>query len=243
MTRFFVLLRRELGATFQSFGFWALLALVSGYTAFFYSQSLEARGFDMDYALIDIRNWLFILTMIITPLLTMRLFAEEKRSGSLELLMTAPVSDGQVVLAKFGAAAIELIVFLAPIWVLHALLAAFFSSTPDWGRLTAVTVGMCGAGFVFLALGTLASALTSIQLWAALLGALLNTCLTSLGVLRSLFPTDSALYRIFAYISLDLHLRSALTGIIDLRDVVLQGTLVALVLFWTVRIVELRKWK
>ena len=75
----------------------------------------------------------------VAPLLTMRLFTEEKRSGSLELLMTAPVSDLQVVAAKFGGALCTFVVFLTPLWIISLLLATVFGASPDWGQLLALT--------------------------------------------------------------------------------------------------------
>ncbi|MCA9320625.1 MAG: ABC-2 transporter permease [Planctomycetes bacterium] len=243
MRTFVVLLDRELRATLQSFGFYALLALVASYTAWGYVESLELRGFQMGFALFDVHNWLFWLTMLICPLLTMRLFAEERRSGSIELLMTAPVGDLQVVLAKYVAVVVEFLLFLFPIWVIHLVLALFYDSSPDWGHLASVTLGMSSVGLVFLALGTMASALTSMQLWAALLGALANMILWSVGQMRGFFPEGDLGHRVLSYLSLDLHLQTALSGIVDLRQLVLQSTLVFLFLFWTVRIVETRKWR
>ena len=146
-------------------------------------------------------------------------------------------------LAKYASAALVFVTFLSPIWVCHVLLAGVFDSSPDWGHLTSVTLGLVDLGLVYLAVGTLASAVTSMQLWAALLAVLGNFVVMVVGYMHNMFPPESALSRILAYASLYLHLESAAQGIIDLRHVVFQLSVVGLLLFWTVRIVESRRWK
>lgn len=242
MTRFLVLMRREVAGTFTSFGFWALLAIITALTAFSFDVGLRRYDFEMTLALPLVSQWMFWITVVITPLLTMRLFAEEKRSGSLELLMTAPVSDMQVVGAKYVGALMIYLVFLAPVWSFHAVLALLFDSSPDWGQLGAVTFGMVQFAVILLALGTLCSTLSSAQLWAALLALLGNALLISAGQARSAFTEGSMWQRVFAYCSFDLHRNSSSLGFIDLRHVVFALTLTGLFLFWTTRIVESRRW-
>ncbi|MEE9392189.1 MAG: ABC transporter permease [Planctomycetota bacterium] len=243
MRRFFVLFGRELKATFDSFGFFLLLAIVMGITGFTFQNLLQGTGGEMDFALRGLQSWLFWLTIVLTPLLTMRLFAEEKRSGSFELLMTAPVSDAQVVLAKYFSSALIFATFMLPLWVLHALLALFFDAEPDWGQLCATSIGLLGLAIVFLAVGLFASAVSSQQLWAGILALIGNMVLMALGTLQSFFDAGSTFSRFFRYINLSEHLGTALGGVIDFRQTLVQVSLTCLILFWTIRSVEVRKWR
>lgn len=243
MNRFLLLCHRELKTSFYSFGFYALLAIVTGITAFGFTEALAAQGNDLNQALIGTYSWLLSLTMIVTPMLTMSSFAEEKRSGTLELLMTAPVRDFEVVLSKFFASLVIFLLFLVPVWALHLILWKVFDGDPDWGQLISMSIGLSHLGFLFLAVGILASAVSSLQLWAALLAVVINVALTLVGTLRFFFESGSLGAAFFGHISLDLHVRTASAGIVDLRQVVYQMTLASLILFWTVRVVEARKWK
>ena len=243
MRRFVLLFERELGATFHSFGVYALFAAFMAITAFCFQWALAGWGYDMTMALGAIHVWLLLLAMFVAPLLTMRSFAEEKRSGSFELLMTAPVTDLQVVSAKYAGSVAVFIAFMLPVWLCHLVLALFFGAAPDWGQLVAVTGGLLDVGLLLLAMGTLASALTSAQIWAGLLGFVGNAVLWSVGLCRAFFPSDSWPHRMLTWMSLDLHVRSSAFGILDLRHVVYELGLAALLLFWTVRIVEARKWR
>lgn len=242
MSRFFVLFRREVASTVTSFGFWGLLAIITAITAYSFDSGLRRFDYEMNQALPFVAQWLMWITIVITPLLTMRLFAEEKRSGSFELLMTAPVSDLQVVAAKYLGALSIYLVFLLPVWLFHLILATLFESSPDWGQLSAVTFGMVQFAIILLAMGTLCSTLTSAQLWSALLAIVGNVAITSLGQFRYLATEGTFWQRVFAYCSFDLHRMSSALGFIDLRHAVFALTLTLLILFWTTRIVESRRW-
>ena len=160
----FILLRRELHATFTSFGYYLLLAIVASVTAFLFLNQLGVQGYDTRRALLGSFTWLYLLTIGLAPLLTMRLLAEERRSGSIELLMTAPVDDSQVVAAKYLSSVIVFGTFMTPIWFSHIVLAAFFDAAIDWGQLCAATLGFVNVALIFLAVGLLASAVCSVQL-------------------------------------------------------------------------------
>ncbi len=243
MRGFVILLRRELQSTFTSFGYYVLLAVVSSITAFSFFDQLVVVGYDTSRALYGSTMWLYILTMALTPLLTMRLLAEEKRSGSLELLMTAPVDDGQVVTAKYVSSVIVFATFMAPIWVSHLTLAVFFDGQIDWGQLVAMSSGVVSVALIYLALGTLASAMSRMQLWAALLAFMGNFLMFALGRFQYQFESGSTWAKLFSYVDLQRHMQTAVLGLIDLRQLVFQLSVTILILYWTTRVVELRKWR
>lgn len=243
MRTFSILFVRELKATVTSFGFYVLAAAVMSITAFKFCEALEYYGNEMGQALLAIYEWPLFITMVVAPLLTMRLIADERRSGSWELLMTAPVSDRQVVAAKYAAAAVVYFAFIAPLWIFHGVLWAFFDATPDWGLLIGVTCGTLLTGLLFLAVGMFTSALTSLQLWAALMAFMINTALWLVGRLATFAPPGSSVRRILDYVSLDQQIRTFHNGLIDLRHVVFLLSLTAFVLFATTRIIESRRWR
>ncbi len=243
MTALLILTRRELAASFLSFGYYALLAAVAAASGFFFFGAIEAGGFDLRRALLGSSGFIFWLSLTLAPLLTMRLFAEEKRSGSLELLMTAPVDDWQVVLAKYLGAVVVFTSFFAPFWLAHLVLALFFEAPVDWGQLGATTLGFATVAFIQLAIGLMASALVSQQLWAALFAFLGNMALYSLGQLRTLFEEGGRAWNVLSYVDLGRHVQTAVSGLVDLRQILLQVSVTLLLLFWTVRIVEVRKWR
>lgn len=243
MRGFGILLRRELQSTFTSFGYFVLLAVVSSITAFSFFDQLVAVGYDARQALYGSTMWLYVLTMALAPLLTMRLLAEEKRSGSIELLMTAPVDDGQVVAAKYVSSVLVFATFMAPIWICHFTLAVFFDGEIDWGQLTAMSLGVVGVALIYLAIGTLASALCRMQLWAALLAFMGNFLVFVLGRFQNQFESGSTWAKLFSYIDLQRHMQTAVLGLVDLRQLVFQLSVTILILYWTTRVVELRKWR
>ena len=158
--------------------------------------------------------WFFVL--IVPPLLTMRTFSEEKRTGSIELLLTAPVTDAQVVLAKFLGAwlaycslwAFTLIFFIALRWL-----------TPfDWGPVLAGYLGTGLLGAILISAGVFASSLTRNQVIAALCAFGATLALFTVGIL-DVFVHDPEAGKIIRYLSLMEHLRDFSKGILDTRPV------------------------
>jgi ABC-2 type transport system permease protein len=242
MRAFGLILRRELGAIFTSVWTWALLAIVSAIIAWGFRTSLFYSGFDVTQALRNVYGWTFFITIVLAPLITSWLYVEDKRTGSLELMMTAPVRDSTVVLAKLAAATVYFAAFVAPLWGICSVLALFFGTSPDWGQLFAMTAGLLALGELFLAVGSLASALASTHLYAALLAILGNMLLLAPGGIARLLDPDSKLYAVFTYADFDEHLRTAAVGLLDVRHLVLELSVAALLVFWTIRIVETRRW-
>ncbi|HSL81606.1 MAG TPA: ABC-2 transporter permease [Thermoanaerobaculia bacterium] len=183
--------------------------------------------------------WLVVL--FAAPVLTMRLLAEERRSGSIEVLMTAPVTEGQVVLGKYLAA----LVFYAFLWlptVTYAGIVALHSEI-DWGVVAAGYLGVLLIGALFLAIGLFASALTSNQIIAAVMSfaILLGvTCLTFLEYFVNAPVAKEAL----AFISFPEHMSGEFAkGIVDTRRLVFYLAATGFFLFLTGRALESGKWR
>ena len=183
---------------------------------------------------------LWPILLILAPVLTMRLLSEERRSGSIEVLMTAPVSEGQVVAGKYLAA----LVFYISLWVptlVYGLLLAHYSSL-DWGPVAGGYLGTIGIGALFLAVGLFASAMTKSQLVAAIVTFALTFFLAMLGLLESIFNNDFA-HQAFGYVSLFNHMDELAKGIVDSRRLIYYLSGIVLFLFLTSRALEERKWR
>jgi ABC-2 type transport system permease protein len=182
--------------------------------------------------------WFAVL--IVAPLLTMRTFSEEKRTGSIEFLLTAPVTDTQVVLAKFfGAwlAYVALWMFTLPFFFLMRAFTAF-----DWAPIATGYAGTWLLGGVLIALGVLASSLTRNQVIAAVLSFVALMLLFSIGILDA-FIKDPDTSRLIRYCSLIDHLRDFSKGIFDTRPVIFYVSFTAICLFLTGRVINNPRWR
>lgn len=182
--------------------------------------------------------WLVLLLM--TPVLTMRLLAEERRSGTIEVLMTAPVTEGQVVAGKFLAA----LGFYAFLWLptLFYVGIVAWHSEVDWGPVATGYLGILGIGALFLAVGVFASSFTRNQIVAAVVTFALLLFLFTFGLLENLV-NDETLSTAFAYLNLLQHMDELGRGIVDTRRLVYYVTGTFLFLFLSARALEAKKWR
>ncbi|MFP3942159.1 MAG: ABC-2 transporter permease [Thermoanaerobaculia bacterium] len=183
--------------------------------------------------------WLVLL--FVAPVLTMRLLAEERRSGSLEVLMTAPVTEGQVVAGKYLAA----LVFYAFLWlptVSYAGVVALHSEI-DWGVVAAGYLGVLLVGALFLAVGLFTSATTSNQIVAAVMSFAILLALICVTFLE-FFVNAQGLRDALAFINFPEHMSGELAkGIVDTRRLVFYLTGTGFFLFLTGRALESGKWR
>jgi ABC-2 type transport system permease protein len=183
--------------------------------------------------------------LVMVPLITMRLFAEERKLGTLESLLTTPLTAVELVLAKFAGS----LVFYAVLWlpvVAYTVIQQNLSPVealqfPDFGALRAGFLGILLVGGLYMAIGLLMSSLTSNQIVAAISGfALLAVLFFSMLFLAYTSPNPSA--RIVGqYFSSYAHLLDFSRGIVDGRTVVLYLSGTAWVLFAAVRVVESKR--
>lgn len=223
-----VLLRKELHATFTSpiaYTVATVFLLVLGYT---FSLTLFAtKVANLNY----IFHQIYVLSILLAPVLTMRAFAEERRTDTLELLLTAPVPELAIVLAKyFAALALMLLMFAGSL--AYAVVLGLYGE-PDWGPIYAGYLAVVLHAGLLVALGLLASSLTENQVVAAAL---------SLGVFLMLWFADSVAYLLpqpFELFVLNLsligHFKPTASGEIFLSDIGYFVTLSLLALFLTTR--------
>ena len=183
---------------------------------------------------------LYLVLFLLVPPMTMRLFAEERRSGTIESLMTAPVSATAVVLAKFGAALVTYVAMWAPTILYVVILQR--SGFVDWHVVGASYLGVVLVGASYLSLGLMMSALTKSQFLALILTALVLLVLFILGIGEFVTRDGTVLHDVCAYISVWAQMNDFASGVVDSRRLFLDATLIALPLFLTTRVVEAWRW-
>ena len=178
--------------------------------------------------------------VVVVPLLTMRLVAEEFRSGTIETLMTAPVTDAQVVVGKFlGALALYLV--LLALTAVFLLLVAIFGQ-PDYGVALMGYLGMVLLGAVYVAVGVFSSTLTRHQLVAGLIGiAILAFFTAGIYLLALLVPPEHA--PAVEKLNMIKYFGDFSKGVFDVRGAVFFVTVTVFFLFLSTKILESRRWR
>jgi len=179
-----------------------------------------------------------ILILLFAPLLTMRLLAEERKLGTIELLLTAPVRDSEVILGKFLGSVFVLTVMLA-LTLYYPLLLNIFGD-PDIGPIVTGYIGLLLIGYTALAIGIFASSLTSNQIVAAVVAIGILLALYFVGFASTFLP--KALGDVVSYFSLSRYFPDFMGGIIDTRGVVYYLSITALFIFLAVRSLENSRW-
>jgi ABC-2 type transport system permease protein len=228
MSSLAVLFRKELHATFTSpiaYTVAAVFLLVLGYT---FSLTLFATKIaNLNY----IFHQIYVLSILLVPVLTMRAFAEERRADTLELLLTAPVREISIVLAKFLATMVLMLGLLAAT-VAYALVLGLYGD-PDWGPVYSGYLAVVLHAMLLVSVGLLMSSLTENQVVAAAL---------SLGAFLMLWFADSGAYLLprpldlfLINLSLIGHFKPTVTGSVFLSDLGYFVTVSMLALFLTTR--------
>jgi ABC-2 type transport system permease protein len=189
-----------------------------------------------------IRGFILPSTLIFTllsPVITMRLLAEEQKLGSLELLMTAPLKDYEIVLGKYLAALISLLSMLIPTAYMVVLLMWF--GTPDFGPVLSGYLGLTLYGMATISVGLFASSLSSNQIVAAAVAMGLLLILSIID-LASSYLSDT-FTTIVLQISITSHFEDFTKGIIDTHNVAYYMIFTAFLLFLTIRSLESRRWR
>ncbi len=192
-----------------------------------------------DFVISPLLHNLSVVLVILVPVITMRSFAEEKRAGTYELLMTSPLSVGEIVAGKFLGAVGFLIVMLGLTGVYPLMLLAF--GNPELGVIASGFLGLFLLSVAFVTIGLLTSSLTENQIIAAV------TCLVSLLLLYVIsWPAETAgatMAAVLKYISLTEHFSEMVRGVIETKDLVYFGSVIALALYLTHRSVESIRWR
>ena len=180
-----------------------------------------------------------VILLFTLPLITMRTYAEEKRSGTIELLLTSPLTDLQIVIGKFLGGLVLYVAMLAVTLVHMAFLFAF--GNPEWRPVATGYLGLLLMGGCFLSLGLFVSSLTKNQIIAGmvtfavfLMFWVINWIATFMG------PIPQA---VLNYLSITEHLNDFARGVIDTKHLVYYLSFIAFSLFLTVRAVDSERWR
>ena len=250
MRVFGTLLRRELSAFFLSITGYIIIAAVTLLSGVAFVVLLTTLGNDPFTATVTEMFYstffFWLILLLASPVITMRLFALEKSSGTFETLMTTPVSDLQVVAAKFAAA----VVFYMVTWI--PMLACLFivrhytnqAGALDAGTVSGMYLGIFLTGCLFLSLGCFASAISQSQMAAAMISLVLGVSLFALGFLAKQIPVAAQWQtQALSYFSLFDQMNDFARGVVDTRTVIFYLTTTFFFLFLTLRVVESRRWK
>ncbi len=169
----------------------------------------------------------------------MRLIAEEKRSGTIEVLLTLPVKDYEIILGKFLAGLI--LIFVAVILTLVYTLVLSGLGDLDSGSVIAGYIGLMFLGATYLSVGVFTSSLTQNQIVAFITSFLIIFVLYMLDKVLIFVPNFLASF--FEYLSVNYHFSNISRGVIDSRDVIYYLSLIFFFLFLAVRALESRKWR
>lgn len=255
MRKSFAIYEREIAYYFQSPVAYAVIAiflLLAGY--FFYNllgyfniasmqamqNPVQARSLNLTASVLQpLLGNLSTVLLLLLPLLTMRLFAEERRSGAAELLFTYPVSDASVIAGKFAAAVTVYLVMLAMTLPYPALLYHF--GNPEPGPIVSGYLGLFLMGVAFIAMGTFFSSLGDSQLVAA---AATFGCGLLFLVIGWMTPFVSAtLGAVLQQLSIVHHLDGFARGVVDTNDLVFYVSLTVFFLFLCARVLDSARWR
>ena len=250
MRKFFIQFSRETAAYFRSPLAYVVLfcyLLLTGFNFHFGISALNMTTSTVTVVEAFFNTVFFWFPFVLVfPLITMRLFSEEYKMGTMESLMTAPIRDVQVVLAKYFAA----LVFYCVLWLPSLLYFVIFQWQTRISTAQAVGPFLCAylllllIGMFYISVGCLASALSKNQIVSAILGFAAITLMFFLGMVAYLVPTITPGVReITSYLSAIEHMMEFSRGILDTRPFVWYGSMTVLCLYLTLQVFQSRKWR
>ncbi len=240
------LVKKEIGSFFSSLTGYVVVIVflvISGLFIWVFPGELNIP--DSGYATLDtlfiIAPWVFLF---LVPAVTMRMFAEEKKSGTMELLHVRPLTDIQIVLAKFAAAVTLVIISILPtliyFWSVHTL-----GNPPgnlDTGAIWGSYIGLIFLASCYGAIGLFSSSLTDNQIVAFIVAVLLCFFFFTGFEMVSALPVPLRVEELLLYLGINEHYRSISRGVVDTRDIVYFLALIAFFVFLTRTVLQSRKW-
>ncbi len=228
--------RREFGAYFTSsiaYIFLAVFWIFSGY--FFFASCLSAATTDMS----NMFQSLFLIVIFLIPILTMRLFSEEKKQKTEQGLLTAPVSLGEIVFGKyFAALALYTVALLMPF--VYALILSGFGVV-EWGMVFANFLALFLLGAAFIAVGELISALTENQIASAVLSFIALMILYMIDVINS-FISVSVVNTVLNTLSFYRKYYAITCGLFNVSTIIFYVSVAVVFNYLTIRVFERRRW-
>lgn len=254
MRNIWIICRKELRSYFASpiayavmalfgliFGFVFYLATRDFYTAAFRAPMMGgAPPMNVNEQIIrPLLGFAGTVALFLIPMITMRLIAEEKRTGTIELLLTSPIQDMSIIFGKWLGAVLLYLCVLGMSALNIALLFAW--GKPDWKPVLVAYLGLILQGGCLLAMGTFISTLTSNQIVAGGVTFFVSLLLWMLSWSTAFDTTTTA--KVLNYLSIVTHMENFSKGILDLKDVVFYVSFIFFALFMTLRQMESLRWR
>lgn len=233
------LTQRELSAFFFSPIAYVVLAVFLVVTGIFFVSDNFVPGGESSLR-ITFGNYLPVILVFILPMLTMRLLAEELRSGTIESLMTAPVSDADVVLGKFFGTLVFYLLMLGTT-LLHVVLVSIYG-TLDVGLVLASYLGLILLGGLYISVGLFFSACTRNQVIAVICSFVLLAVFTFLADYLAR-DQEGTLRVVLQHLSIVAHFQDFARGLVDTNHLIFFLSTTGLFLFLTVKVLESRRWR
>ncbi len=242
----FTLLKKELNVFFSSLiGYIVIIVFITANSLFMWIIPGELNVLDSGYANIDtlfyLAPWVFLF---LVPAITMRMFADEKKTGTIELLLTRPLTDIQIVFAKYMAGLFLVLFSLLPslIYFLSVYLLGNSAGSIDTGGTWGSYIGLFFLSAIYVAIGLFASALTENQIISFILAVIL--CFFFYIGFESIAALDifSSVDEYIVAVGINEHYKSMSRGVIDTRDVLYYLSVIVLFILLTKTVLESRKW-
>lgn len=228
--------KRELSGYFNSAIAYVVLAVYFFFSGFFfYLYCFVGDSTSLSYVFAN----MFYIVMFIIPVLTMKTFAEEKRQKTDQALLTSPVSLTEIVLGKF-LGAFTIYAMCCAIFLLYGVVISFFGQ-PQWSVVLCTLLGILLLGGAMIAINIFISSLTESMVVAAVVGMAVGLVIDTMGYLISLIPVDwlSAILEKINFLN---YYTNFTYGILSIVDVMFYLSVTGLFIFFTVRVLERRRW-
>ncbi len=242
----FTLLTKEIRSFLSSLiGYITITVFLLIIGLFMWVLQTESNILDNGYANIDtlfiIAPWVFLFLI---PAITMRSFADEKKAGTIEFLLTRPITDLQIILAKYFAGCVLVLFSLLPTLIYYYSVHRLGNPVGniDTGGMWGSYIGLLFLGAAFVSVGIFASAITDNQVVSFIMALFLCLFIYRGFDLMSAFPVFSKVDNIIIDLGIENHYASMSRGVIDTRDVIYFISLIGIFIFSTRTVLESRKW-
>lgn len=230
------ILKREIGSYFTSAIGYVVLSIFYFFSGlFFYNYCLRYQTSELTYVFYN----LFLIILFLIPILTMKLFSEDKKHKSDQTYLTAPINISSIVFGKFLSAVVVFAIGIA-IFILFAVVISFFT-TPAWSVIFCNILGILLLGAALISIGMFISSLTESQAIAAMLGMFVGLVIYMLNSIASLVNISWISNMIYG-LSFMSHYYNFTYGIISLSDIVFFLTISGIFIYLTARVLEKRRW-
>lgn len=226
---------KELKSFFISPVAYIIIVVFLAITGWFFTSTLFVGGFVTMRGVMDIIPFIFLFFI---PAISMRSISEEKKTGTIELLLTKPITDMEIVLGKFFSVLGLAVITLIPTVIYVVMLTML--GTVDYGAIVSAYIGLILMSALYISIGIFASSLTENQVVAFIVSFLFVFALFMLNKVLIFLPASLA--SILEYIGTDYHFSSIARGVIDSRDIVYYLSGISIFLLLTKLSLESRKW-